>query len=98
MRFTSKTTIFGMKASKGQLDNGTAYDSTKVYALADLDKSRGESFGLCGTEYTFGTSKEIDPYRAATFPFDAEVDFDLVSNGKAQKLVIAAIRPVKSKA
>ena len=40
MRFNQTIQVVGMKASKGTLENGTAYDSTKVYALIDLDTSK----------------------------------------------------------
>jgi len=33
MAFKNTIHIVGMKASKGTLDNGMSYDSTKVYAL-----------------------------------------------------------------
>lgn len=94
MKFQSQIRIVGMKASKGQLDNGTAYDSTKVYALVDMDNSKGNSLGQSATEFTLGTSDEIKKFEKVPFPFDAVAEMELVTNGKSSKTVMHGLKPV----
>jgi hypothetical protein len=47
-----KAKILGMKASKGVMDNGQAFDSTKIYVETRLDESKGSVIGIfCRTKY-----------------------------------------------
>ena len=82
-----------MKASKGQLENGTGYDSTKVYALIGLDDSKGTAKGMSATEFNLGTSAEYESYKHLSFPFTAEVEMEMVSNGKTMKTVMHKLTP-----
>lgn len=95
MKFTSKLHIIGMKASKGTLENGNTYDSTKVYALVDLDASKGTAKGAASAEYTLGTAAEFDKYKHLPFPIVADCDLEIVTNGKTQKTVMHEVRPVE---
>src|SRR2546429_4808597 len=74
MRFNQTIQVVGMKASKGTLENGTAYDSTKVYALIDLDTSKGNAKGASATEFNLGTAAEFEAYKHLPFPFVADVE------------------------
>jgi hypothetical protein len=94
MKFTSQLQIIGMKASKGTLESGQAYDSTKVYALVDLDASKGTAKGAATAEYNLGVSSEFDKYKHLPFPFVADCDLEIVTNGKTQKTVMHEVRPV----
>lgn len=94
MKFTQNIQVVGMKSSKGQLENGTAYDSTKVYALVDLDASKGTAKGMASSEFTLGTSEEFAAFKHLPFPFQADADMEIVTNGKTQKTVMHALRPV----
>ena len=101
MKFTTTATVVGMKSSKGTLENGTAYDSTKLYVQTDLDDSKGTAKGFCASEYGFGDSQEFQKFKHLPFPFVAEVEFSVVSNGKTQKTVVLSVKPtemVKAKA
>jgi len=97
MKFQSQIRVVGMKASKGSLDNGTAYDSTKVYALVDMDNSKGNSLGQSAAEFTLGTSDEIEKFKKLPFPFDAIADMEMVTNGKSSKTVMHGLKPVAAK-
>jgi hypothetical protein len=83
-----------MKASKGSMDNGTTFDSTKVYTESQLDESKGTAKGFAVGEFTFGTATEFDKYKHLPFPFEAEAEFEIVTNGKTQKTVMHALKPV----
>lgn len=94
MKFTQKINVVGMKSSKGTLENGTGYDSTKVYALVDLDASKGTAKGMASSEFTLGSSEEFQAFKHLPFPFEAEADMEIVTNGKTQKTVMHALRPL----
>lgn len=87
-----------MKASKGSMDNGTTFDSTKVYTETQLDESKGNAKGFAVGEFTLGTSAEFDKYKHLPFPFDAVAEFEIVSNGKTQKTLMHALKPVQRSA
>ncbi|MFT7724592.1 MAG: hypothetical protein QM788_17480 [Roseateles sp.] len=98
MKFQSQIKVVGMKASKGQMDNGVSFDSTKVYALVDMDSSKGNAFGQCSAEFTLGLSDEIKKFEKMPFPFDAIAEMEIVTNGKTSKTVMHGLKPVAAKA
>lgn len=89
-----KVKVLGMKGSKGQMDNGKAFDSTKVYIETRLDESQGNQKGFAGAEYNFGLAYEFDKYKHLPFPMMAEVEFEQITNGKTVKTVIASLKPL----
>lgn len=89
-----KAKILGMKASKGTMDNGQAFDSTKVYVETRLDESKGTQKGFAVAEYNFGKSEEFDKYKHLPFPLMAEVEFEQITNGKTVKTVVSSLVPV----
>lgn len=93
MKFKSEVTVLGMKSSKGEFE-GTAYDSTKVYVLTDLDTSKGTAVGQASAEYALGKSEEFDKYKHLGFPVKGMADLEIVTNGRTQKTVMHAFVPV----
>ncbi|KVN40166.1 hypothetical protein WT12_29470 [Burkholderia territorii] len=93
MKFESNVKVLGMKASKGTMENGTAFDSTKVYTETPLDESKGTAKGFASAEFTLGTASEFDKYKHLPFPFDAVAELEIVSNGKTQKTVMLSLKP-----
>jgi hypothetical protein len=85
-----------MKANKGVLDSGQAYDSTKVYVETPLDESRGNAKGFAVAEYTLGASVEFEKYKHLPFPFDGQATIEIVTTGKAQRMQLVDLRPVQS--
>lgn len=98
MKFTSTIKITGMKFSKGTMDNGQAFDSTKVFVETDLDSSKDTAFGTATAEYGLGKADEYQKYKhlAGAGPFMAVAEMEIVTNGKTQKTVIHTLRPVDS--
>lgn len=95
MRFTTQIKVLGMKASKGTMENGTSFDSTKVYVETELDESRGNAKGFAGVEYSFGLSDEFNKFKHLPFPFMAEATVEIVTTGKAQKTQLVEVRPLE---
>lgn len=89
-----KIKVLGMKASKGSMENGTTYDSTKVYVETRLDETKGTQKGYAVAEYNFGLSAEFDKFKHNTFPLMAEVEMEQITNGKTVKTVIVSMQPV----
>jgi len=98
MKFTSTIKVTGMKFSKGTMDNGQAFDSTKVFVETELDSSKDTAMGTACAEYGLGKAEEYQKYKhlADSFPFMALADMEIVTNGKTQKTVIHSLRPVES--
>lgn len=95
MKFTSQVKVLGMKASKGMLENGNAYDSTKVYVETSLDDSKGNARGFSAVEYSLGTADEYNKYKHLPFPFMAEATLEIVTTGKAQKTQLSELKPME---
>ncbi len=96
MKFTTEIKVAGIKKSKGTLENGNAYDSTKIYVETDLDDSKGTAKGCATVEYPFGTSAEYEKYAHLTFPFLASATLEIVTTGKVQKTQLVELKPIKS--
>lgn len=96
MRFTTEVQVLGMKASKGTMDNGYAYDSTKAYIATPLDDSKGNARGMAAGEYNIGTSDELSRYEKINFPFAAKAEMEIVSTGKTSKMVVHSLVPLPS--
>ncbi|CAN5674543.1 hypothetical protein BH11PSE12_BH11PSE12_27220 [soil metagenome] len=83
-----------MKASKGTLESGQAYDSTKVYVQTRLDDSKGNAKGFATVEYNFGDSTTYDKYKHLPFPFNAEIELEQITSGRLLKTIIVSIAPL----
>ena len=96
MKFTSTIKVTGMKFSKGKMDNGTEFDSTKVYVETELDSSKESAMGTACAEYGLGKADEYQKYKhlAGALPFMALAEMEIVTNGKTQKTIIHSLKPV----
>jgi len=98
MKFNTQIKVLGMKANKGTMDNGAAYDSTRVYVETPLDEARGNAKGFAVADYVYNLSNEFERFKALAFPFMANATFEQVTTGKMQKIQLVdlqAIAPVK---
>jgi hypothetical protein len=94
MLMKSEVVVTGMKASKGQMDGGQAYDSTKVFVETSLDESKGTAKGTASADYTLGTSDEYTRFKHLVFPFKAMAEFELITTGKVQRMMLRSLVPV----
>lgn len=99
MQFTNEVMVFGVKASKGTLENGTPYDSTVFHIEADLKQnSAGEAIGKCTTPFKCGSAAEFEKWKhfASSFPLKAKATFEIAANGKgAGGFELVAIQPME---
>lgn len=96
MKFSSTIKVMGMKYSKGTMDNGQSYDSSKVFVETELDSSKDAAMGSACAEYLLGKADEYQKYKhlAESFPFMAVAEMEIVTNGKTQKTVINSLKPI----
>lgn len=96
MKFTSTIKVTGMKFSKGMMDNGQSFDSTKVFVETELDGSKDAAMGTACAEYGMGKADEFQKYKhlSGSLPFMAVAEMEIVTNGKTQKTVIHSLKPI----
>lgn len=94
MRFKSTVTVIGLKSSKGQMESGQAYDSTKAFVLMDMDDRKGRMRGQSATEFNIGDSTEFDKFAKVELPFQAEAEFEIVTTGSTQRTVVHQLVPM----
>lgn len=86
--------LLGAKRSKGTMD-GKPYDSTKIYVQTPMNDSV-DTVGFSVTEYNWGDSNNFYKIRDLTYPLQADITIDLVTNGKNSKLVVLDVEPAKT--
>lgn len=94
MKFKQTCTVVGLKASKGTLESGQAYDSTKAFVLMDMDASKGRMKGQSCTEFNIGTSDVFDQLAKVVCPFQADIEFELVTTGSSTRTNVTGIKPL----
>lgn len=88
-----QVTILGVKRSQGTLDNGKAYNSTKIYVQTKMKETIDQAgFGVA--EYTWGDSSNFEKINKLSFPFSANIDLETVTNGKTVQLVVNDVVPI----
>lgn len=95
MKFQTELKVLGMKSSKGKMDNGMEFDSTKVFVETPLDDSKGNAKGCSVAEYNLGLSEEFNKYKHLPFPFMASATVEVVVSGKNQKMQVSDLKPLE---
>jgi hypothetical protein len=96
MKFQQRVTVTGIKRSQGEFE-GKKYDSTKFYISSDLDDSKGNAKGSATSEYSLGDSRVYEQFAHLPFPFDALVDMEISTTGKADKILLLSVKPLDLK-
>lgn len=92
MEMKARVTIRGAKIFKGNID-GKDMDSGKIFTDVDL---KGEtSWGVCTQELKCTNSAVIDGIKHNPFPFVAEIDILMESNGKISTQLVTGIKPMR---
>jgi hypothetical protein len=87
-------TLLGAKRSKGTLDNGRAYDSTKLYVQTAMKPDNADQVGFAVSEYTWGDSSNFEKLQGLQFPCQADFGFEIVTNGKTSQIVVVDVQPL----
>lgn len=95
MQFTSKGRITGAKFFNDEVE-GKRYDSTTIYVEVGLDERSGAAKGSATQGFAWGDSGNFQRIKHLPFPFDAELTYEMVTNGKgAGKQVLVELKPLK---
>lgn len=95
MEVTAKVTVRGAKIFKGNID-GKDMDSGKLFTDVDL---KGEtSWGVCTQELKCKDSAIVQAISHNPFPFLAEVQILMESNGKVTTQLVTSIKPLQREA
>lgn len=97
MQFQQRVTVTGVKKSKGVLDNGQSYDSTKAFVVLPMDGSKGDAVGSSAEPFNIGTSEVFDAWSRQTFPVEADATMEIVTSGTTTRVQIRSIVPVALK-
>lgn len=97
MKFQTQIEVVGMKSAKGTLDNGMTYDSSTIYALVDLDGSKGTAKGKAVAEYRFGLSDEFEKFKHLDFPIICDATVEIVTNGRTQRTQVVDLKPLSAR-
>jgi len=95
MEMKAKVTIRGAKVFKGNID-GKDMDSGKIFT--DIDLKGETSWGVCTQEIKCSSSAVVEAIKHNTFPFIAEVDILMESNGKVTSQLVTLIKPLQREA
>lgn len=82
--------IVGVKKFNGQIEG-----KCRLIVATPLDSSQGNALGSSTTEYDFGGSANFEQFRNAQFPIEANLNVEIVTTGKTQKLKVIGFQLVK---
>lgn len=97
MKITQRTTIIGVKKFKGSIDGGAPLDFTKIITLAPMDETTGNNLGMTTAEYRFGSSANFALIASTGVPIEADLQMEITSNGRTQKINVINVVPIKAK-
>jgi hypothetical protein len=98
MQFVSKANVTGAKRFNDTVE-GTKYDTTTVFVEVAMDDRNGNAKGMATQPFPWGTSENYARIAHLPFPFEAELTFEMVTNGKgAGKQVLVSMKPIQAKA
>lgn len=103
MRMNSQSTLYGIKASEGQVEDNK-FSSTTFYLPADLAaNASSKTMGIVTVPYKMGDASEYKKWEhlEKSFPpggIKVDVEFEIVAGKDAQgrdaaKVVLASIKP-----
>ena len=96
MQTKAQVTIRGAKLFVGTMDDGKKIDSGKIFVDTDLAGSeKGTGWGICTSELKCRDSAVVETINKNPFPFTAELEITVETNGKVMTQVIEKITPLQ---
>lgn len=90
---TQNAILLGAKRSQGVMDNGNAYDSTKIYVQMPM-KSGADTAGFSASEFNWGDSTNFAKVKDLKFPCQIDLTLEPQTNGKTVSLVVIDVKPI----
>lgn len=94
MNFTIRAEIIGVKQFSDEIE-GKFFDYCRLFVLVPLDQSKGNALGMSVVEYNYGASANFEHFKNQKFPIEADLDVEIVTTGKTQKVNVLGFSPVK---
>ena len=91
MTTQTKVTLVGAKSTDWKSEDGRHYDYVNLYGIIPLDLSQGNAVGNGVVEFKWQDSRNIVQLKCRQFPFEAILELDMVSTGKAMKQVLTNV-------
>lgn len=89
-----KMLVLGIKKFKGEIE-GVQHDTTTVFVRMKQDETKGTAKGYVGQDLRFGDSTNYDRLQNHTFPLEADLEMETVSNGKGgMKTIVVDLKPI----
>ncbi|RZG71442.1 hypothetical protein [Acinetobacter sp. WCHAc060025] len=86
-----KVTLVGAKSTDWKSEDGRHYDHVTLYALIPMDVSQGNAVGQGVAEFKWQDSRNLVQLQGRKFPFEATLELELVTTGRAQKQVLTNV-------
>ena len=86
-----KITLVGAKTTDWKSEDGRHYDYVTLYGIIPMDTSQGNALGQGVAEFKWQDSRNLVQLQGRKFPFEATLELDLVSTGKATKQVLTNV-------
>ena len=80
--------IIGVKKFSGNIE-GKEFDYCRIIVATPLDVTQGNALGMSAVEYNF------EHFKNQKFPIEADLDVEIVTTGKTQKVNVLGFSPVK---
>lgn len=86
--------VLGIKKFKGEVE-GQHHDTSTIFVVMKQDESKGTARGYVGQDLRYGLSDNYDKLQHLTFPLEADIEIETVSNGKgSMRSIITDLKPV----
>ena len=86
-----KVQLVGAKATDWKADDGRHYDHVTLFALIPMDTTAGNAVGQGVAEFKWLDSRNLVQLQGRKFPFEATLELDMVSTGRATKQVLTNV-------
>lgn len=94
MNLNMRGQIIGVKKFSGNIE-GKEFDYCRIIVATPLDVIQGNALGMSAVEYNYGASANFEHFKNQKFPIDADLDVEIVTTGKTQKVNVLGFSPVK---
>lgn len=94
MNLNMRGQIIGVKKFSGNIE-GKEFDYCRIIVATPLDATQGNALGMSAVEYNYGASANFEHFKNQQFPIEADLNVEIVTTGKTQKVNVLGFSPVK---
>ena len=86
-----KVMLVGAKSTDWKSEDGRHYDYVTLFGIIPMDTSQGNAVGQGVAEFKWQDSRNLVQLQGRKFPFEATLELDMVSTGRATKQVLTNV-------